>query len=67
MEWWLYLSRILEEQHCSYGMGGLIHADGDLYIGWWFEDRASGEEVYYSSCGAKFKGSWKEDKQHGYG
>lgn len=38
----------------AYGVGRLIHADGDVYLGEWLEDRASGKGIYYSACGAKY-------------
>ena len=44
------------------GKGRLIHSDGDIYDGNWFEDKAHGYGVYSHADGARYEGSWKEDK-----
>jgi hypothetical protein len=30
------------KQSCACGFGRLIHADGDVYLGTWFDDKAYG-------------------------
>lgn len=47
--------------------GKLTHADGDIYEGEWFDDKAHGYGVYIHTDGAKYEGFWKEDKQDGQG
>ena len=49
------------------GRGRLIHADGDIYEGEWFNDKAHGRGTYIHIDGAKYTGEWLEDKQYGYG
>ena len=43
-------------------MVGVIHSDGDMYIGEWHEDKAHGYGKYYHCNGATYEGEWKEDK-----
>ena len=45
----------------------LIHADGDVYDGYWKDDKAHGRGIYSHLDGARYEGSWCEDKQHGEG
>lgn len=40
----------------------MYHADGDIYEGEWFEDKAHGEGMYTRANGAVFEGSWMNDK-----
>jgi len=49
------------------GKGRLIHCDGDVYEGEWYNDKAHGKGTYIHMDGAKYTGEWLEDKQHGYG
>ena len=44
------------------GKGRLIHADGDVYIGEWLNDKAHGKGTYYHKDGASYVGEWFEDK-----
>ena len=41
--------------------GKLIHADGDIYDGEWFEDTACGKGIYIHLDGAKYEGDWLND------
>ena len=47
--------------------GKLTHADGDIYEGEWYDDKAHGYGIYVHTDGAKYEGFWKEDKQDGNG
>jgi len=50
------------------GRGRLIHADGDVYVGDWVDDKATGQGIYTHYCiGAKYNGQWLNGKKHGYG
>jgi hypothetical protein len=40
----------------------LIHADGDVYEGEWFNDKAHGQGIYSHANGAYYKGDWVDDK-----
>lgn len=44
------------------GRGRLIHADGDVYVGDWLNDKAHGKGEYTHMDGATYKGDWIEDK-----
>lgn len=44
------------------GRGRLIHADGDVYEGYWLNDKAHGKGVYLHIDGASYSGEWFEDK-----
>lgn len=44
------------------GEGILIHSDGDVYEGHWYNDKAEGLGTYYHSDGAKYIGEWLDDK-----
>jgi hypothetical protein len=46
----------------AYGYGRLLHADGDVYIGEWLNDKAKGKGEYFHVNGAKYIGEWKDDK-----
>jgi len=39
-----------------------IHADGDVYEGDWFNDKAHGKGKYTHLDGATYEGDWYEDK-----
>ena len=42
-----------------------MHADGDIYEGYWLNDKAHGQGTYKHANGATYVGDWFEDKQHG--
>ena len=44
------------------GKGRLIHAEGDIYIGRWKEDKANGKGKYIHTDGANYDGEWLNDK-----
>lgn len=44
------------------GKGRLIHAEGDVYIGRWKEDKANGKGKYIHTDGACYEGDWFDDK-----
>jgi len=44
------------------GKGRLIHADGDVYVGEWLNDKAHGKGTYIHSDGATYEGEGFEDK-----
>lgn len=44
------------------GHGRLIHADGDVYEGYWLNDKANGKGTYRHLDGALYEGEWVNDK-----
>jgi len=40
----------------------LIHADGDIYVGEWRNDKANGYGEYMHLEGTTYVGNWSEDK-----
>jgi len=44
------------------GKGRLVHADGDVYEGEWYNDKAQGQGKYTHLDGATYTGEWLEDK-----
>jgi hypothetical protein len=40
----------------------LIHPDGDIYEGEWFDDKANGYGKYIHFNGAIYRGYWKNDR-----
>ena len=40
------------------GKGRLIHSDGDVYEGFWKDDKAHGYGVYNHLDGARYEGNW---------
>jgi hypothetical protein len=48
-------------------MGRLIHSDGDVYKGNWFNGSTNGYGEYIHSDGTKYEGFWKDDQQDGEG
>jgi len=40
----------------------LIHADGDIYDGYWKNDKAHGYGQYTHTDGAQYEGYWVDDK-----
>jgi len=44
------------------GKGRLIHSDGDVFIGYWKEDKANGKGKYLHMDGAVYEGDWQDDK-----
>ena len=42
--------------------GRFILADGDVYVGYWLEDKADGNGEYFYAEGATYKGGWVNDK-----
>ena len=44
------------------GYGRLVHIDGDVYIGYWKNDKADGWGEYIHMDGARYTGDWKNDK-----
>ena len=44
------------------GYGRLIHADGDVYQGYWSNEQADGFGVYSHANGAIHRGFWRQDK-----
>ena len=39
-----------------------VHADCDVYTGYWKNDKADGQGVYLHADGAKYDGLWQDDK-----
>jgi hypothetical protein len=44
------------------GCGRLIHGDGDVFEGNWFNDKAHGKGMYIHRDGSSYFGDWQEDK-----
>jgi hypothetical protein len=44
------------------GVGRLIHADGDIYEGEWFNDQAHGKGTFKAIDGAVYIGDWVRDE-----
>lgn len=44
------------------GRGRLIHPDGDIYDGYWKDDKAHGFGHYTHTDGAYYEGYWLNDK-----
>ena len=44
-----------------------MHEDGDVYEGYWKDDKAHGFGKYTHNDGAVYIGFWNEDKQEGTG
>jgi hypothetical protein len=44
------------------GRGRLIHADGDVYVGDWLNDKAHGFGEYTHMDSSYYKGQWVDDK-----
>jgi hypothetical protein len=38
-----------------------VHVDGDVYDGFWANDKANGYGVYKHVNGAQYEGEWKDD------
>jgi hypothetical protein len=36
----------------------LIHADGDVYVGGWVDDKAEGYGIYKHLDGSMYEGEW---------
>jgi hypothetical protein len=49
------------------GYGRMTHANGDVYEGFWKNDKACGVGVFADTSGAMYRGEWLDDIQHGYG
>ena len=49
------------------GQGTFYHANGDVYTGEFFQDRANGFGVYVHSNGQRYEVFWKDDMQDGPG
>ena len=50
------------------GAGRMTHANGDIYEGYWREDKANGMGVFIENAnGARYEGEWLDDLQHGNG
>ena len=45
----------------AHGRGRLIHADGDVYEGYWKNDKANGQGKYTHLDGALYVGDWIDD------
>ena len=46
----------------------MTHANGDIYEGFWKEDKANGMGGFIETAnGARYEGEWVEDLQHGHG
>ncbi len=43
------------------GKGRLIHADGDVYEGYWKNDKADGKGTYIHMDETKYVGDWLDD------
>ncbi len=44
------------------GPGRLIHTDGSMYEGFWYNDHAHGIGKYTHLDGACYEGDWQMDK-----
>ena len=40
----------------------MIYADGEVYEGKWFEDKAHGTGVYINKQKSQYEGEWSQDK-----
>ena len=43
----------------------MTHANGDIYDGFWIDDKANGFGIFIDLNNAKYEGYWKDDQQHG--
>jgi hypothetical protein len=51
-----------------HGRGKMSQANGDVYMGEWQNDKATGRGSFYdASQGVRYKGEWLNDAQHGQG
>ena len=44
------------------GKGRLIHANGDVYEGHWFNNKAHGLGIFIQIYGTRYTGEWYLDK-----
>jgi hypothetical protein len=49
------------------GYGRMTHSNGDIYEGYWINDKACGEGVFVDTSHAMYRGEWVDDIQHGFG
>ena len=40
----------------------MIHADGDIYEGYWLDDKAHGKGSYKHANGVYYDGNWNQDQ-----
>jgi hypothetical protein len=46
----------------------MTQANGDVYIGHWANDKATGRGSFFDAAqGVRYSGEWLNDAQHGYG
>lgn len=51
-----------------HGRGKMSQANGDVYMGEWENDKATGIGAFYdASQGVRYNGEWVNDAQHGQG
>ena len=51
-----------------HGRGKMVQASGDIYIGEWGNDKATGHGTFFdASQGVRYTGEWLNDAQHGVG
>lgn len=51
-----------------HGWGKMSQANGDVYMGEWQNDKATGQGAFYDAAqGVRYKGEWVNDAQHGQG
>ena len=43
------------------GKGRMTHANGDIYEGYWKNDKANGKGTFWDTNGAKYEGCWLDD------
>jgi hypothetical protein len=51
-----------------HGRGKMTQANGDVYMGQWQHDKATGWGAFFDAAqGVKYTGEWVNDAQHGQG
>ena len=50
-----------------HGLGALMFANGDKYVGAWQNDKREGQGTLTWADGAKYVGAWQNDKREGQG
>jgi hypothetical protein len=59
-----YVGQVLEGRH---GRGVYTFSNGDVYLGFWKEDRFHGDGIYLFAKGDRYQGKFTEGRKHGRG
>jgi hypothetical protein len=63
----VYTGEWLKETQIREGIGVLVHANGDVYEGYWRDDKKHGYGRYIWTDGDYYEGQWENGELHGHG